>query len=100
MSKNTFTYVNTAEEGTCPFCSGYVPKGVSVCEGCHAVHGEKIDGSGSFLLLPVLAAAFLAGGWVGVSLKNGFWGVVAGFAILIPCAVGIMKLYTSKGWFR
>nr|WP_321255740.1 hypothetical protein [uncultured Pseudodesulfovibrio sp.] len=100
MSKNHFTYVNTVEDGKCPFCGGFVPQGVSVCESCHAMHGERIDGSGSFLLLPVLGAALFAGAWVGVSLKNGFWGVVTGFAVLIPCAIGIMKLCISKGWFR
>ncbi|WP_207262955.1 hypothetical protein [Desulfovibrio sp. Huiquan2017] len=100
MSKKNFTYVNTVEDGKCPFCGGFVPQGVSVCESCHAVHGEKIEGAGSFLLLPVLGAALFAGGVVGVHFKNGFWGVVAGFAIFIPCAVGIMKFCTSKGWFR
>jgi len=100
MSNKNFTYVNTTEEGDCPYCGAFVPKGVSVCENCHAVHGQKLDGFASFLMLPVVGAALFGGGMAGVYSGNGFLGVIAAFAIFISCAVGIMKLFTSKGWFR
>ncbi len=101
MAKNNFTHENTLEDGECPFCGAFVPKGVSVCEKCHAMHGTKTDPFFGILIFPALAAAFLGGGGVGAYLKSSFLGWTIGLAILFTCFVGISKLATlNKGWFR
>ncbi|MFH1914970.1 MAG: hypothetical protein ABIK45_11955 [Pseudomonadota bacterium] len=95
-----FIYEETYQDEICPFCGSFVPKGMSVCASCEAVHGSTLSGFGKLSAFLFILFSGVMSLTAGMETESFLVGILLFLLLIGLSGMLAAKLFTRKGWFR